>query len=73
MPILLSDIPPHREIIELDKNIGLVFDIDDDNDFFVKFDKLLKDEKMPEAFDNIKKIISAERMSTDYQQIYQKL
>ena len=55
MPILLSDIPPHREIIELDKNIGLVFDIDDDNDFFVKFDKLLKDEKTLEAFDNIKK------------------
>ncbi len=72
-PVLLSDIPPHREIIDLDKNIGMTFDINDEKDFFVKFDKMLQKKKTSKMFDNVKRIIGAERMSVDYQKIYRDL
>ena len=76
LPVLLSDIDPHKEIIKLDDKIGSIYSLGSNSDFISSF-KLLKDGNYPVASEAairlVKERLSAEVMSAQYQSIYKEL
>lgn len=76
LPLLLSDIGPHNELIKMDEKIGLTYEIGNPDDFFEKIKKLIDHEHhiMRSACLNlISKSLSASVMSQKYQSLYIKL
>ena len=74
LPVLLSDIPSHKEILSLSPKAGQLFDINDP----MSFDRAIDDlEKIPELETNaitlVDKYFSADIMSANYQRLYRKL
>lgn len=76
VPVLLSDIEPHKEIVGLDSDVGALFRLDDKCDFSVKLVHFL------EALDCSHKLLarkliercfSATSMSNEYQQLYKEM
>lgn len=74
LPVALSDIPPHQEILNKGKNIGYLFPINNAQET-AKAIKSLFDSDYQELQNNSKSIFSkyftAERMSREYQNLYQ--
>ena len=76
LPCVLSDIPPHREIHDLDRESSLLFKVKDKDDMAAALGAITKMnwEKMHDAGMNIThNYLSAEIMSNQYQEIYSRL
>ncbi|WP_404413637.1 glycosyltransferase [Vreelandella aquamarina] len=76
LPALLSDIEPHREIWEMDKNIGDLFLLGDHHSFKSSLAAIVKKERQTlsdAALDLINARLSAQKMSEKYQIIYKEL
>jgi glycosyltransferase involved in cell wall biosynthesis len=74
-PCILSDIPPHREILSNNK-LGVIFDNNDSNDLERKIKRINNmdyNNLSKNCRDHIIKYFSAERMSLDYQQLYSEI
>lgn len=74
LPVLLSDIGPHKEILELvEENVGYLF-INDNSDSFINKKNLLENTIYTKKnFKAIKERITAKVMSSRYQKEYEKL
>lgn len=70
LPILLSDIEPHEEILEIDKNLGLIFKNNNEVDLSKKIQEIITKKYRSKDFEKIKKFINAKRMSNEYQSLY---
>lgn len=72
-PVLLSDIPSHKEIIEEEKNIGLIFEEGNGSDFNLKMNQI-KNQNYQEMSEKALKVIlekfSAKLMSEKYSERY---
>jgi glycosyltransferase involved in cell wall biosynthesis len=76
LPVLLSDIPQHMEIIEINNKCGLSFKLDNQADFINKLDDImgLDFEEMGRVSSTIVvNELSAKGMSKKYQKLYLKL
>ena len=76
LPVLLSDIPQHKEILEADEAVGELYAQDDMKDFQIKLRELLEMDynKMSNAAENsAKNNFSSTIMSRSYQELYQKI
>lgn len=76
LPVLLSDIPPHREIIEMAPDIGVLFNLDNPNSFEAALRELLARDRnrMRCAIASLMtERLSARIMSKNYQKLYLKL
>lgn len=76
LPVLLSDIEPHREIWEMEKSIGDLFLLGDHHSFKCSLAAIVKKERQTlshAALDLIESRLSAQKMSEDYQIIYKEL
>ncbi len=76
LPFLLSNIPQHKEIYDINNNVGELFELDDESDFINKMDmisnykkEILKDE----IADIVYSYFNAEKMSKQYQSIYESI
>ena len=76
LPILLSSIEPHLQILSLSDSIGLPYDLGSDSSFILNFKKLQSSEH-PYTKEACRTIscaqLSASKMSLNYQNIYNKL
>lgn len=69
--LILSDIPPHEEIIEKLNYRGIIFKLNDEKDLKEKIEKLLSQEKIEEIEESlIEDIVSANKMAKNYIEIY---
>lgn len=78
LPILMSDISPHKEIFSsnLIENFGFLFKLNDENDFYLKLCKLLKSdyEVLSSASRNaILENFSADKMALSYSELYYRI
>jgi glycosyltransferase involved in cell wall biosynthesis len=76
LPVILSDIPAHREILDFDKRAGLLFptkDIDSLSDAFSKSLDGDYSEKSRAALNIINNHLNAKMMSLKYQELYAEL
>ena len=76
LPVLLSDIPQHIEILDVKEGYGLSYKQDDMEDFIVKFDAMLALDLVnmgKVASETAKNELSAYKMSKNYQELYLKL
>lgn len=76
LPVLLSDIGPHKEIFDMSPNIGELFKLGNECDFMNSFKMLLESDyemKSNAALSIIQDKLSAEDMSKKYQALYQEL
>ena len=76
LPVLLSDIPQHLEVLEIQKGYGFSYKQDDQRDFIGQFDSLLDRDlyKMGAiASRAAKEELSASQMSKHYQELYLRL
>ena len=75
LPVLLSDIPQHKEIYEINPEIGLLYELSNQSDFSNKLDEAINSnlEAMgEESYLTVKEELNAELMSKKYQEEYQK-
>lgn len=72
LPVLLSNIEPHKEILE-NYNCGNIFKLDNKKDFIEQLKNILKVKKNEKDFRKIKKFIDAKRMSKEYEELYKKI
>ncbi|TRO40097.1 glycosyltransferase [Pseudomonas sp. ALS1131] len=75
LPVLLSDIEPHREIWERDPKIGFMFDPDSQENLQDVFLNILQTDRGSQsraALSLVEGVFSAKAMSTNYQDIYLK-
>jgi glycosyltransferase involved in cell wall biosynthesis len=73
LPLLLTDIPPFREVLSHGDNLGLCYKLGDGTDFIEKLQKLLKFDLgilKKEAILTLQKEFSVEKMVKRYQDIY---
>lgn len=73
LPVLLSDIEQHLEVLEPDSEVGLSYTAGDDDDFVNKMCLLLKNEysyMSNHAIDSVNTYFSAPIMSKNYQALY---
>lgn len=73
LPVVLSDIPQHKEIFECDDKIGILFKLDNENDCFNSIRKMINSDLMKlgaEARECVKQYFSAKTMSEQYQRLY---
>lgn len=76
LPVILSDIPAHREILDFDKKAGLLFPTKDIDSLSNAFSKCLDgdySEKSHAALNIINNHLNAENMSRKYQELYAEL
>lgn len=71
--LILSDIGPHKEILEINTSIGLVFKNEDIKDISEKINKIVNLKHERSEFEEVQKKISAKRMTKDYIRIYEKM
>ena len=76
LPVLLSNIPQHTEVLEIDNQFGMSYRLGDKSDFIKKLDELL-DRDLHNMGVEAAKIanneLSASVMSQSYQKLYLKL
>ena len=73
LPLLLTDIPPFKEVLSHGKNLGLSYKLGDGNDFSQKLQELLKFDKeksKEETVSTAKREFSVETMIGRYQKVY---
>lgn len=76
LPVLLSDIPQHMEILEINNKYGMSYHLGDRADFIEKFDSLMEKDLVcmgSEAYKTADNEFSASIMSQRYQELYLKL
>ena len=76
LPVVLSDIEPHREIFSLNDKIGLLFLKGSFDNLYEKMKELILrnyDEVRHEVLDVVKRELGSSKMSKKYQEIYQAL
>lgn len=76
LPVLLSDIEPHKEIQSMSPEIGFIFKLGDENSFLESFKLLVNSDYASHkqaALNLIASELSAVKMSQKYQNIYRKL
>jgi glycosyltransferase involved in cell wall biosynthesis len=76
LPVLLSDIPSHKEIVKMGDKVGYIFKNNDFMDFSAKLELLLStdyEEIALNAFKLSEKAFNAEKMSETYEKLYDKL
>lgn len=76
LPLLLSDIGPHNELVKIDEQIGLTYKIDNLDDFYAQFNKLMDRDYKTMRYSCLSLIstsLSASVMSKKYQALYIKL
>jgi glycosyltransferase involved in cell wall biosynthesis len=76
LPVLLSDIEPHKEIYDMSPAIGALFRLGDEGSFLDSFKALVaSDYKVHRqaALDLIASELNAVKMSQKYQKIYNEL
>jgi len=76
LPVILSDIPAHREILDFDKKAGLLFPTRNIDSLSNAFSKCLDgdySEKTRAALNIINNHLNAENMSRKYQELYAEL
>ncbi|MEI2401100.1 glycosyltransferase family 4 protein, partial [Paenibacillus phytohabitans] len=76
LPAVLSDIEPHKEMLELNTKAGLLFVLGDESEFVNKLNQILdlnQDEMKQAALDIIEYHLSAKKMSENYMEIYNKI
>lgn len=73
LPVIMSDIPPHREIWKLAPEMGFLFERGDRKNFEQCLDQLLRTDYMSmsgEALNVARRSLSAERMAKEYEAVY---
>lgn len=73
LPLLLTDIPPFREVLSYNENIGRCYREGDGNSFIAMFLELVNTDKeisRNAAIETIQKNFSVEKMIERYQEIY---
>jgi glycosyltransferase involved in cell wall biosynthesis len=76
LPVLLSDIKPHKEILDAAYNAGFCYELGNKNSFKESFNKLLDSDRTKmssAALTLIEDKMNALAMSTNYQKIYKKI
>lgn len=76
LPVILSDIPAHREILDFDKKAGLLFPTKNIDSLSNAFSKCLEgnySEKSQAALSIINNHLNAKKMSLKYQELYTEL
>lgn len=76
LPLILSDIGPHKEILNLSPKAGLLFRVRDNYDFSKKILEIIKKdptEMQENSFKIVKKYLNAEQMSKNYSEQYERL
>ena len=76
LPVLLSDIPQHKEIIDADNRVGQLYLSGNISDFRVKIKELVMmdyHKTSAAAVESAIKNFSAKTMSKNYQDLYQKI
>lgn len=72
LPVILSNIEPHKEIVNLG-NLGIIFKNNDKRDLKFKLEEIIKNTLLNEEVKKIKNKISAKRMNEEYMKIYKKI
>ena len=72
LPVILSNIEPHKEIVNLG-NLGIIFKNNNERDLKFKIDEIIKNTLLNEEVKKIKNKISAKRMNEEYMKIYKKI
>jgi glycosyltransferase involved in cell wall biosynthesis len=73
LPVLLSDIESHKEILRFNGDAGICYDIDNEHSFILSLKKMLnndRDHMAMAALDIIYENLSAQKMSHNYQTLY---
>ena len=73
LPVLLSDIPQHEEIFELNHDVGCIFQNNSDrnlNDQIIALTEKNYDKMSHEAYDTVEKYFNAKVMGKQYQKLY---
>ncbi|WP_217524749.1 glycosyltransferase [Vibrio metschnikovii] len=76
LPVLLSDIEPHKEIYNMSPEVGRLFRLGEEHSFLESFKELVESDysiHRQAALDLIKLELSAVKMSQKYQNIYKQL
>ena len=77
LPVLLSDIPSHREIVGLSPSTGELFCLSGSNTFYQAIDNLAHKQKPGKVNNSARtlavRFFSAEKMTTEYQCLYDNL
>ena len=76
LPVLLSDIPQHREVWEVNPSIGQLFTLNDKNDFTKKIELIINCDRMRASLAYVETVLAyfnAEKMSKAYQEYYEKI
>ncbi|MBE0508707.1 MAG: glycosyltransferase [Marinospirillum sp.] len=76
LPVLLSDIEPHKEIVAMSEKSGLLFRLGDEISFHEEFEKLCDDDREARssaALSLVNDSLSASIMSENYQKLYNEL
>ncbi len=76
LPVLLSDIGPHKEIVAMSEKSGLLFRLGDEKSFQEEFERICDDERemrSSSALSLVNDSLSASIMSKNYQKIYNEL
>ena len=76
LPVLLSDIPQHREILEVGKKCGYSFSLDDKDDLCKEMKSIQNDDLKTlskNARATAEKFFDSAKMSKEYQKIYQEI
>ncbi len=74
LPVLLSDIAPHREIHNFDNACGVLFETSNHDSLIEAFNKVLLkdyDKQSNASVEIINNYLSAKQMSLNYQQVYE--
>ena len=76
LPVVLSDIEQHKEIFEVDDNIGRLYRQEDGNDFTNKLEQMYHgnvSEAGKAAYDSAHENFSSVKMSRKYQAVYREI
>lgn len=76
LPVLLSDIEPHREILNLNPDAGFCYRLGDSADFLEKKERIISQDRSKmslASLDVITKALNAKLMSKKYQELYRKI
>lgn len=76
LPVCLSDIPQHQEILEYDRKAGVMFDVGEELMLADQLDSLVKDNDSTHrsaARQLVENHLSATRMAGQYQELYRRM
>mgnify|MGYP003999742649 FL=1 len=75
LPVVISDIPQHREILDYGPTAGVLFPVKRSDILTRELDEMLKVDKTPQSasLDVAQNFLSAIRMSSSYQEVYDEM